>query len=111
VIAKAARGRLRKLRRIGDPSLVPTIASKDADGSPFYGVEHSADKTSGGVAARASTPLSSFLRNGFVGIHPATPEPTLRDSCLRLPTCWNPAAIRCLPGAYPGPNFAEAKVV
>jgi hypothetical protein len=89
------------LRRIGDPSLFPTIASKYADGSPFNGVEHSADKTGRGVAVRASTPLSDFLHDGVLRIdelHTPALEPTLRDSWLRSPTCRNPAAIRCLPG-------------
>jgi hypothetical protein len=54
-----------------------------------------------GVAVRASTPLSDFLHDGLLRIdehYPPALEPTLRDSCLRLPTCRSPAAIRCLPG-------------
>ena len=42
---------------------------------------------------RASTPLSDFLLR-IDELHTPALEPTLRD----LPTCRNPAAIRCLPG-------------
>jgi hypothetical protein len=49
-----------------EPSPFSTLASKQADGSSLYGVQHSADKRGGGAAARASAPVSSFLHIGLV---------------------------------------------